>query len=135
MSDDGNSSRAGDRPAVEWIVGGVSAVLVACIAAFLAYQAAFGDSVPPRLSVSVDRFEQVSNGTLVEVVVRNDGDRTAAGVVAQVAMADGQGQTIRKTIRFDYVPGHATRRGAFLLDDPQLSRAEVRPSIDGFTEP
>lgn len=133
MTDD--SSGAGGRPAVEWVVGAVSAVLVACVAGFLAYQAAFGNTVPPRLSVSVDRFEPVSNGTLVEVVVRNDGDRTAAGVVAQLATADAQGQTIRKTIRFDYVPGHAARRGAFLLDDPQLSRADVRPSIDGFTEP
>lgn len=133
---EGNRSEAGGRPAVEWVVGSVSLALVACIIAFLAYEALFGGAAPPVLGVSIDRFERMNNGsTVVEVIVRNDGDRTAAGVVAQVVTMGAAGQRIRKTIRFDYVPGHATRRGAFLFDDAGISRADLQLSIDGFTEP
>lgn len=132
---EGNRREAGGRPAIEWVVGFVSAALVSCIIAFLAYEALFGGATPPDLAVSIDRVDRMRNGTLVEVIVRNDGDRTAAGVVAQVATMGAAGQRIRKTIRFDYVPGHATRRGAFLLDDAGISPADLQLSIDGFTEP
>lgn len=132
---EGNRSEAGGRPAIEWVVGFVSAALVSCIIAFLSYEALFGGATPPDLAVSIDRVDRMRNGTLVEVIVRNDGDRTAAGVVAQVVTTGAAGQRIRKAIRFDYVPGHATRRGAFLLDDAGISPADLQLSIDGFTEP
>ncbi|WP_067334297.1 hypothetical protein [Stappia indica] len=132
---DASSRSADDRPMIEWVVGCFSALLVACVGGFLAYEAAFGEATPPALAASIGRIERERSGTVVEVLVRNDGDRTAAGVVVQVATTGVDGRQVRKTIRFDYVPGHGTRRGAFLLEGAELSQADMQLSIDGFTEP
>ncbi|MEO9341196.1 hypothetical protein ABFT80_27785 [Mesorhizobium sp. SB112] len=120
------------RPVIEWVLGGISAIVVSGLIVFLAYEALFGDNSPPRLVVSVDRIEQIGNGTLVTVSVSNDGDEAASAVMV---VASTSGDERQKTIELDYIAAHAVRRGAFIFDTTSLSENDIRLEIGGFVEP
>ncbi|MCO5147818.1 MAG: hypothetical protein M9895_16770 [Aquamicrobium sp.] len=121
---------ANDRPLVEWIVGGIACVAIAGLVGFLVFQALTGDSRPPRLSVTVEAVERGESGAVVRVAVRNHGDRAAAGVT--VHAADGGAE---RSIEFDYVAGHAVRRGAFVFPDADIVPDRLAVGIGGFVEP
>lgn len=117
------------RPAVEWIFGAVSAALVVALALFFAYQAAFGGVGPPDLRVIVVRSNEMANGTLLRVVVANEGDDAASAVTLS---ARRPGQAFAKRIELDYVAGHSTKSGAFLFDE-RVEAADVEVEIDGYS--
>lgn len=123
------------RPALEWIVGIISAVLVFAVITFLGYDALFGDTRPPDLVVTIDRLEQVESGTLVVVALANRGDQAAAEITVEATVNVDGANPRRKEIRFDYVASHAVRRGAFVVEDPAIDAADVRLTIHGFVNP
>lgn len=121
------------RPAVEWIVGVLSCIAVAILIGFLFHQALFRDARPPDLSVVVEAVERTRNGTLVRIAVRNGGDEAAAAVVVRIAGAnDGIGGS---EIEFDYVAGHAVRRGTFVFAGTGLAPEDIEAAVSGFVEP
>lgn len=121
------------RPVIEWVVGGVSGTLVGLLILFLGYQAVFGDNRPPDLVVALERIEPLETGTLVAVTVANRGDQAAAEVMVQALRTDSPG-AVQRAIQFDYVAGHAVRRGAFLFPG-HLSRDDIHIEIGGYSEP
>jgi uncharacterized protein (TIGR02588 family) len=133
MTSDRDDKDAG-KPRIEWIVGGVSAVLVACLIFFLTYEATVAETKPAKLVAAIERIDNVENGTLVVVAVTNHGDRAAGqvGVQAMLARAD---QPAAKAIEFDYIAGHAIRRGAFVFEQQDVAPAEIRVNVQGFTDP
>jgi uncharacterized protein (TIGR02588 family) len=120
------------RPVVEWILGGISAIVVSGLIAFLAYKAWLGDNSPPRLVVSVDKIEQMGNGALVTISVTNNGDEAASAVVVVATTTEDEPQ---KNIELDYIAAHAVRRGAFVFDRTGLSENDITLEISGFVEP
>lgn len=122
------------RPAVEWIFGSVSAIVIAGLVLFLGYQALFGDTRPPELLVSVDRIDRLDSGTAVIVSVANRGDEAAAAVTVYASASDASGRALRKQIEFDYIAAHAMRRGAFLFPGP-ISSDAFELEIGGYTDP
>lgn len=122
------------RPAVEWIFGSVSAVVIAGLVLFLGYQALFGDTRPPELLVSIDRTDQYNSGTTVIVSVANRGDEAAAAVTVYASASDASGRALRKQIEFDYIAAHAVRRGAFVFPGA-ISSDALDFEIGGYTEP
>lgn len=132
MNDESGQSE-NTRPMIEWIFGAVSAVVVAGLLAFLAYEAAFGNDRPPDLTARIDKVESVANGTLVVVAVSNAGDAAAAQVGVE-AVVPGE-PAVSKEIVFDYLPAHARRRGAFVLEGVDVAPADLRITIHGYVEP
>lgn len=125
-----NRTSGNDRPLVEWIVGGIACAAIAGLIGFLVFQALTGDARPPRLSVTIEAIERSENGAVVRVAVRNHGDRAAAGVT--VHAADGSAE---RSIEFDYIAGHAVRRGAFVFPDADIAPDRLAVGIGGFVEP
>ncbi|MEX4010247.1 hypothetical protein [Neoaquamicrobium sediminum] len=125
-----NKHRNG-RPALEWIVGVISAIVVLGILAFLSYEALFGEVRPPDLLATIDSTEDVEGGTLVLVTLMNRGDQAAAEITVE---ATGT-HVSRKELRFDYIPSHAVRRGAFLVEGPADTAKDLRLRIHGYVEP
>jgi len=123
------------RPYIEWVFGMISALLVAGLAGFLAYQAAFGEDRPPDLAASIERLERSGTGTLVMVMVVNHGDEAAADVGVEAVVASAGTDAIRKEIRFDYVAARAIRRGAFVVESPDVEAADIALRVHGYTEP
>lgn len=122
------------RPALEWIVGVVSAVVVCAIIIFLAYEAMFGDTRPPTLTATVDGLEEVEGGTLVFVALANRGDQAAAGVIVEATIGTGD-ELIRKELTFDYVPSHAVERGAVMVGQGEVTASDVQLAVHGYVEP
>lgn len=118
------------RPAVEWIFGIASAILVAALALFLAYEALFSPAGPPQLSATVESIEHLAGATVVNVAVFNRGGETASAVTVAAA-AEGNGAS-PKEIQFDYVAPGAVRRGAFVFAG---QAGPVRIEVQGFTDP
>lgn len=126
---------AAARPAVEWIVGALSCVMLAALIAFLLQQALSGDASPPQLSVAIEGIEHAGGGTVVRIAVTNDGDEAAAGVRVLAARAGAPDERARREIEFDYVVGHAVRRGAFRFADAEIQATDLDVGIGGFVEP
>lgn len=134
MSSQGRKDRD-KRPTLEWVVGVVSAVIVAGILAFLGREAVFGDRRPPNLVAAVDRIEAVEGGTLIMIVLSNSGDQAAAEVAVEATIDSTDAEPLQKEISFDYVASHSVRRGAFMVEGPAPSAADIRLNVHGYVQP
>lgn len=119
------------RPALEWVVGVISAIVVLGILTFLGYEALFGEARPPDLLATIDRADDIEGGTLFGVTLSNRGDQAAAEITVEATGTNFP----RKEIRFDYVPSHAVRRGAFMIEGSGVSAEDVRLHVHGYVEP
>lgn len=132
---DRHDDRTNDRPKIEWVCGAASAILIVGVIAFLAFEAAFGDGKPPDLAATIERLEDIGNGTLVWVSVTNSGGEAAADVGVEAVVATAGAAPARKQLRFDYIAAHAVRRGAFLVQDRGVAAKDLQVTIHGFSEP
>lgn len=123
------------RPGLEWIVGGLSAIVVCGIVLFLGYQALLGDTRPPDLAVTIDRVEQVEGGSLIVVAISNRGDQAASDVGLEAIVGEGGSDAVTREIRFDFVASRSVRRGAFVVKGPGVDARDVRLVIHGYVEP
>lgn len=133
MENDDAAQPAPQRPLIEWIVGGLSALLVVGLAAYLAFTAVFHDVRPPDLRATIERVEPSGGGTQVHVKIANHGDKAASAVIVRArALRDGESDTTE--IEFDYVAGHSVRRGAFIFPQP-ISLSDLGIEVGGYVEP
>lgn len=123
------------RPAVEWIAGALSCALVVALIAFLFYRAVSEDAPTPDLSVTIEGIEQAAGGTIVRIAVANSGDAAASAVTVHAARRDAPEGDAGRQIEFDYVAGHAVRRGAFVFPDAAIAPGDLEVEIGGFVEP
>jgi len=129
------SRRLPKRPLIEWIFGAVSAGLVVALVGFLAWEAVFAGSRPPELVLELTSVEPAGNGTTVKIAIANRGDEAASAVIVQASAQDASGgEPLQKQIEFDYVPGHGTRYGAFIMPG-KVAAEGIRIEIGGYAEP
>jgi len=120
--------------AIEWAVGAVSAVVVLAMISFLLYQAWSTREGAPSLIVNVDRIRATDGVHHVEFRVENQGDATAAEVLIQGRLRDGDRLIEEREVTFDYVPGGSEGRAALIFtNDPAGYDLELIPS--GYREP
>jgi len=133
MSSNSRKSSRADRgkPAIEWIAGAASGLIVIGLLGFLAHQAFFEDGSPPRLAVSIDSVEPGENRTVVRVAVKNSGDRAAAGVRVIGRVED----SAPREIEFDYIAGNEKRHGAFMFSGNLDQNTPIQVEVGGYTDP
>ena len=124
---------------LEWLIGSVSMLLVLTGIGFLLYEAWTGTSLPPMVTLRVDRTTETPRGYVVEVTAANTGGTTARAVTIEgrllepAAGAGSSGQTAPKVVEtssatLQWVPAHAERRGGlFFSRDPADYQLRVRP--------
>ncbi len=134
MSSDPKDDRE-DRPTLEWVVGIISAAAVAGILGFLGREAIVGETQPPNLVATIDRVDEVEQGTLIVVSLSNNGDQAAAEVTLEARFAGAGTEPAQKEIRFDYVAAHGVRQGAFIIEGPAPRPADVRLTVHGYVQP
>lgn len=134
-SGDGQKSagaRGGTSP-LEWVVAGVSALVVLGTAGFLVREAT-GPSSPPLITVQVDTVVRAGQGWLVEFQARNSGHSTAAGLVIEGELTSDTGAVEKSEMIIDYVPARGKRQGGlFFSHDPRQNRLDIRPK--GYERP
>lgn len=132
MSDRNVSGKS--RPAIEWVFGSMSALLVAALILFLGYQALFADARPPDLAVTVERIDKLNGGSAVTVAIENRGGEAASAVIVTASAPDASNGISRMQIEFDYVAAHAVRRGVFLFSG-NVAAQDLLVEVDGYVEP
>lgn len=121
-------------PLIEWVVGALSAVLVAGLVLYLGYEALFADDRPAQLEVAIERIDVVDNGAVVTIAVANRGDKAASAVTVNASAPDDEGNAFQKQVEFDFIAANAVERGAFLFPH-SVAADDLNIEIGGYSEP
>lgn len=119
---------------IEWIIGGLSACLVAGVIAALVHDALYSWGGYPELLVVVEGSFPAGDGYLVQFNAQNHGNATAAGVEIEGQISDGGRVLETSSVTLDYVPGNSEHKGGLLFKaDPEAYELVV--SAKGYQEP
>lgn len=132
----GDPSPEGRRavPTLEWIVGGIGALLVALIVGYLVYAALGRDETPPDVRLRVLEIRPFAESYVVRFEAENEGSLAAAQLVieGELELPGGSLETGQATI--DYLPPRSTREAALVFrEDPSAGTLTLRPI--GFARP
>ncbi len=134
MSEDSkNSSDRNTKNLLEWIVFGISTLLVIAALAFLTYTAAFGDDRPADLHIGIQNSESRSSSTVVTLLIKNTGSKTASEVTVEVIARYGDEEKISAVV-IDFVPKGGERE-AIVVFPGKVKPDEILPRIQGYVEP
>ncbi len=124
------SQSRGETPALEWLMGGLGAIVFCAVLGVLIASGLSGANAPPDVRISVERIAPVRDGYIVEFEAQNFGDVTAADVEIVGELAYGE----RSVAHFDYLPSQSVRRGGvFFRRDPRASDLSLR--AEGYSDP
>ncbi len=119
---------------IEWATGLVSALIVAAMIAWVAWEALTETETPPAFTVTVTDRAAVESGYRIVFDVANTSPQTAATVVVRGEVLDGQTVIEDADVTFDYVPGRSKASGSlFFSQDPGTRTVRLRAI--GFTDP
>jgi uncharacterized protein (TIGR02588 family) len=106
----------------EWTIAAVGLILVMFTLGFVSYEAIYLKDTPPNLAVKNTSTKKLTDGYLVEFTVKNTGERTAANVIIEGKLSNGE----TKTITMDYVAAKSEQKGGlFFKADPQTNNLEI----------
>ena len=121
-------------PLLEWIVGGLGAVLVGGAVAFLVYHSLARDRTPPDVRVVVQRVVDLQNGYLVQFRAFNQGGSAAAELTIEGELTGADGSTELSEVVLDYLPPHSDREGGLVFSqDPRAGQLSLRAK--GYAKP
>ena len=124
------AKETGETHWIEWLTGGISALLVAALLGWLAYDALRYTPAAPAFAVSVLAVTPETEGFRVAFEVRNTALSAAASVVVRGELADGESADVT----FDYVAAQSRETGAFFFhDDPR--GGGLRLAVAGYAKP
>lgn len=117
--------------AVEWVLGGLSALVVAGLAVFLTYEGVTRTGGEPVLSLHIARLLDREEGHSVVVTVRNEGHATAADVKIAGMLA---GDPLVRQVTLDYAPAQSEREITLMFALPVRKEA-LDLQVLGFVDP
>lgn len=119
----------GSPPLLEWVASAIGLLLTLGVMAVIARDAFNGSAeMAPDIEVAVTSVQPVRTGFMLEFEARNLSPVTAAQVMIEGKLPDGE----TSTATIDYVPGRSARRGGlFFAQHPR--GAEVRAL--GYQDP
>jgi len=122
-------------PILEWIAAGIGLLLTVAMLVGIGREAITGDTHElPAIDVTASRIVPTGSGFVVEIVATNRSGGTGAVVEIEGELKSGETSVETSSLTFDYVPGHAERRGGlFFREDPRRHQLELRAL--GFQTP
>ncbi|SRR5690606_1379143 len=118
---------------LEWVVTGISSVIVAFTIGILIYQMAVAEETPPDIVISLGKSEAKNDYYTIPVTVKNNGATTAQKLRIEFAM--GEGADIEKSLlEFDYLPGNSSVKGWISFSENPQGKY-IKPHILGYTSP
>ncbi len=119
----------GARRLAEWVSFGVTAAIVAALAAYLVYDGlrANGPIVPIDVTVAIEKAAVAEGRHVVPIIVHNRGLRTAKDVKVEVTQPGSNGSVESHDFDIDYLPEGASETIFHYLDgDPRVAKIEAR---------
>lgn len=119
--------KASDIPPLEWIVGGLGALIVAVVIAVLLHEGLAGDASPPEIHVEIKDVAPVRDGFRVRFEARNAGGEAAAQVTVEGVLSRPGAEPETSDVTLAYLPAHSERGGGlFFSTDPRDGDLQVR---------
>jgi uncharacterized protein (TIGR02588 family) len=129
-----SESREADTPLLEWLLGGIGAVLVTTCVAFLIYEGVSNGEEPGAISASVKDIVSADGAHIVTFELHNAGSQTLSNLHVTAHLTAGDREVERVQTVIDYLPGRSHQEGGFYFkNDPRKFRLEIAP--EGFQKP
>ena len=113
-----NTQQAQAIPVLEWIMGGIGFLIIACVLGFLLYTGINEDHPVPDVKLSVDSVLRIRNGYLVRVTATNEGGLTAGGVIVEGELRHGAEPVERSEVLSRFF--RRARRNALVSSLPEI---------------
>lgn len=129
MSNDNtkDQEKLDNAPLWMWGIGVLGLIFILGSIGLALYEAALGDSSPPDVTVQLQEIIPAKNGFLVEFRVINEGGTTAAGLMVEGTLRNGNEIIESSNTTMEYVPSHSERQGGlFFTQDPQQYELQLR---------
>ena len=122
------------RGKIEWLIGGVSGVVVVGMIGFVFFQAISRSVSGPAMEVIAVGVEERQLSYHVGFRVKNRGDTTAADVMISGTL-ESEGEVIESVeVAVDYVPGNSVRTGGMIfVHNP--SQYQLRLLATAYNDP
>jgi uncharacterized protein (TIGR02588 family) len=114
------------RPVLQWVMAALGGTVTLAAIGVMVWEG-LQPSSPPSLMARIVKVDATDAGHVATILVKNDGDDTAAAVNIEAALGD---QTATATL--DYVPGHGEAE-AYVRFDADPRAAVVR--VQGWSAP
>jgi len=120
---------------LEWVVFGVSALLIASLVGVLVMELVTSRREPPRVIVRLGKAVRVADHYRVSILARNEGDQTVEGVVVEATMTPSVGQPETAHFEIDFLPRRSEREGwVTFTGDPGRAK-ELKVRAIGYERP
>jgi uncharacterized protein (TIGR02588 family) len=120
-------TKASDIPLLEWVVGGLGALIVLVAIAVLLYEGLAGDSSPPEIHVEIKDVAPLRDGFRVRFEARNVGGEAAAQVTVEGVLSRPGAEPETSAVTLAYLPARSERGGGlFFSADPRGGDLRVR---------
>lgn len=133
---DHGSEKHGERtPLLEWVAGGIGAILTLTLIGVLSWQAwSNPGDVPPEVTVRLEEVVPAGTGFVARIVAVNGSPETAAAVEVEGVLSRYGEEVEAARATLDYVPGGSEKRGGlFFAEDPR--EGDLRLRALGYQEP
>lgn len=124
---------------LEWTVFVLSLVLVLGTLGFLAYDAVTQGHDAARLEVRLGPMRETGAKAarlyVVPVTVSNKGDRTAEGVLVEVAIEKNKREIERAEVEIAYVPRRSQAEAHVVFSRNPRNTGELKSRVLGYQEP
>lgn len=120
---------------LEWIVFGLSLLLVISTLGYLVYDGATTGSAPASFEFQLGQPQPQNNYFIVPVQVTNQGDEAAEGVLVEVKLENAGEEQEAAEFEIAFLPRHSMREGwvTFRTDPRTVEQMTVR--VMGFEKP
>ena len=123
-----------NRRRLEAVAAVIGAVLAIGTFGVIVYEGVTSSDRPPLVELRAERVQAFEGGFLVEVAIRNAGDRAAADLTIEGLLNRGGSTVETSEMLLDYLPSSSSRRGGlYFRNDPADYELVLRAS--GYREP
>ena len=131
-----HASHSSDRNAknpLEWVVFGISCLLVFGALGFLLLTAVTRKDGPADLRIAVGEISTRGDSTHVQIILTNEGTKTAAAVKVHLTATYGTEER-ESDVDVDFVP-RGGKREAIAVFSGTETPGKITPKVVGYVEP
>lgn len=134
MADKDSESESAAKRRLEAFASVIGALLAMATLGIIVWDGIKDEGRPALVTVTADEVHEHEGGFVLEVVASNSGDETAADLLVEGSLKQGDQVVETSEATFDYVPSRSQRRGGLTFEnDPRLF--ELKLQAKGYVEP
>ena len=119
---------------LEWVFAAVGLLVVVVALGFLVYRGATKGDTPPAIKIEVVSVTRAGENYLVNFRVTNTGDTTAAALMLEGELKNGEKSEETSDVTLTYLPAHSMRQGGlFFTKNPNEYQLKLRAK--GYEQP